>query len=94
MIRKCGNCRFFHKQYGSCSLIRITNAYDHKKNIFLTVGENLYCEKHKFKNEETLKEEAIVVEYPSIDEAMEVINKAKELKDIKKSIYGSDVEDD
>jgi hypothetical protein len=72
-------------------LIKVTNAYDHKKNIYLTVGENLFCEKHKFKNEETLKEDAIVVEYDNIEEAMEVINKSKAVKDVKKSIFGHDI---
>lgn len=90
MIRKCGNCKFFHKDFTSCSLIKVTNAYDHKKNIFLTVGENLYCDKHKFKNEDTLRDEAIVVEYESIEEAMEVINKSRAVKDVKKSIFGND----
>ncbi len=89
MIRKCGNCRFFHKDFNSCSIIKVTNAYDHHKNIFLTVGENLYCDKHKFKNEETLSEEAIIVEYENIEEAMEVIKKAKAVKDVRKSIFGS-----
>ena len=91
MIGKCGNCRFVHKDFTSCSLIKVTNAYDHKKNIYLTVGENLFCEKHKFKNEETLKEDAIVVEYDNIEEAMEVINKSKAVKDVKKSIFGHDI---
>ena len=36
MIRKCGNCRFYHKDFNSCSVIKVTNAYDHQKNIFLT----------------------------------------------------------
>jgi hypothetical protein len=88
MIRKCGNCRFFHKEFSSCSLIKVTNAYDYSKNIFLTTGENLYCENHKFKNEDILKEEAIVVEFSSIEEAMEVIKKSKVLKDVRKSIFG------
>ena len=88
MIRKCGNCRFYYKDYNSCSIIKVTNAYDHQKNIFLTVGENLYCDKHKFKNEETLREEAIIVEYENIEEAMEVIKKAKAVKDVRKSIFG------
>lgn len=83
MIRKCGSCKFFYAEFNSCSLMRVTNAYDHSKNIFLITGENLFCEKHKFKNEETLKEEAIVVEYESIEAAMEVIKKAKAVKDIK-----------
>lgn len=90
MIRKCGSCKFYHKEFQSCSLMRVTNAYDHSKKIFLSVGENLYCEKHKFKNEETLKDEAIVVEYDSIEEAMEVIKKAKAVKDIKKSYLDAD----
>ena len=89
MIRKCGNCKFFYKEFGSCSLMRVTNAYDHSKNIFLATGENLFCEKHKFKNEETLKEEAIVAVYDNIDEAMEVIKKAKAVKDVRKSIFGT-----
>jgi hypothetical protein len=92
MIRKCGNCRFFHPQYGSCSIHKVTNAYDHKKNIYLPVGENLYCDKHQFKNEETLKEEAIVVEYESIEQAMEVIKQAKSIKDAKRTIFGNDWE--
>lgn len=89
MIRKCGNCRFFHKDFSSCSIMKVTNAYDHQKNIFLTTGENLYCEKHKFKNEDILKDEAIVVEYANIEEAMEVIKKAKAVKDVRKSIFGN-----
>jgi len=93
MIRKCGNCKYFYKEYGSCSIMKVTNAYDHKKNIFLQVGENLYCEKHKFKNEDTLKDEAIVVEYDSIEEAMDVIQKAKAVKEIKKTTF-KNVDDD
>lgn len=92
MIRKCGNCKFFYKEYESCSLIKVTNAYDHNKSIFLTTGEHLYCDRHKFKNEETLRNEAIVVEYESIEEAMEVIKNAKAVKDIRKSIFGGDEE--
>lgn len=84
MIRKCGNCRHFYAEYESCSLMRVTNAYDHKKNIYLKTGENLYCEEHVFRNEATLKEEAIVVEYDSLEEAMEVINASKQIKDYKK----------
>ena len=69
--------------------MKITNAYDHSKNIFLTTGENLFCERHKFKNEETLKEEAIVAEYENIQEVMEVIKKAKAVKDVKKTMFGA-----
>lgn len=87
MIRKCGNCKFFYKEFGSCSIMKVTNAYDHKKNIYLQVGENLYCDKHKFKNEDTLKDEAIVVEYESIEEAMDVIQRAKAVKEIKKTTF-------
>lgn len=70
--------------------MRVTNAFDHNKNIFLTTGDNLYCEKHKFKNEQILREEAIVVEYESIEEAMKVIDKAKNLKEHKKDYFSND----
>jgi hypothetical protein len=70
--------------------MRVTNAFDHKKNIYLTTGDNLYCDRHKFKNEEILREEAIVVEYENIEEAMLVIQQAKELKVVKGQIYNSD----
>lgn len=70
--------------------MRVTNAFDYKKNIFLTTGDNLYCEKHKFKNEEILKDEAIVVEYDSIEEAMRVIDRAKNVKEIKKEYFQND----
>ena len=67
--------------------MRVTNAFDHKKNIFLTTGDNLYCDKHKFKNEDILKDEAIVVEYENIDEAMQVIQQAKDLKVLKDDYF-------
>jgi hypothetical protein len=67
--------------------MRVTNAFDHKKNIFLTTGDNLYCDKHKFKNEDILREEAIVVEYENIDEAMKVIQQAKDLKVLKDDYF-------
>lgn len=67
--------------------MRVTNAFDHKKNIFLTTGDNLYCDKHKFKNEDILREEAIVVEYENIEEAMTVIKQAKELKTLKDDYF-------
>ena len=70
--------------------MRVTNAFDHKKNIYLTTGDNLYCDRHKFKNEEILREEAIVVEYENIEEAMLVIQQAKELKVMKGQTYNSD----
>jgi hypothetical protein len=90
MIRKCANCKYFHRDFKSCSLLQITNAYDHKKKIFLQVGENLYCNNHTFRNEDFLKKEAIVVEYESLSQAMEVINKNKMLKDVKNSTYNED----
>jgi len=67
--------------------MRVTNAFDYKKNIFLTTGDNLYCEKHKFKNEEILRDEAIVVEYECIEDAMKVIDKAKNLKEHKRDYF-------
>jgi hypothetical protein len=90
MIRKCSSCRFYHTEFKSCSLMRVTNAFDYKKNIFLTTGDNLYCDNHKFKNEEILKDEAIVVEYETIEDAMKVIDKAKNLKEIKKEYFSND----
>jgi hypothetical protein len=70
--------------------MRVTNAFDYKKNIFLTTGDNLYCGNHKFKNEEILADEAIVVEYKTIEDAMRVIDKAKNLKEIKKEYFSHD----
>ena len=70
--------------------MRVTNAFDHKKNIYLTTGDNLYCDRHKFKNEEILREEAIVVDYENIEEAMLVIQQAKELTVMKGQTYNSD----
>jgi hypothetical protein len=70
--------------------MRVTNAFDHKKNIYLATGDNLYCDRHKFKNEEILRDEAIVVDYENIDEAMLVIQQAKELKVVKGQNYNSD----
>jgi len=83
MIRKCGSCAFYHKDFMSCGKHSVTNAYDHTKKIFLTTGENLFCDQHQFKNESTLRQEAIVAEYDSIDEAMNVILRAKAIKDLK-----------
>jgi len=90
MIRKCANCRNFYAEFESCSKMRVTSAYDYNKNIFLKVGENLYCEEHEFRNESTLREEAIIVEYDSIEEAMRVVNKYKAIKDYKKSTFDND----
>jgi hypothetical protein len=70
--------------------MRVTNAFDYKKNIFLTTGDNLYCEKHQFKNEDILRKEAIIVEYDSIDDAMRVIDTAKNVKEIKKEYFQND----
>lgn len=83
MIRKCGNCVFYHKDFMSCTKHRVTNAYDHEKQIYLTTGENLYCQQHLFRNEDTLRKEAIVVEYENIYDAMEVIRRAKEIKELR-----------
>ena len=90
MIRKCSSCKFYHTEFKSCSLIRVTNAFDHQKNIYLTTGDNLYCDKHTFFNESILKEEAIIVEYEDIQSAMKVIQKAKEIKNYNKEIYNYD----
>jgi hypothetical protein len=70
--------------------MRVTNAFDHHKNIYLTTGDNLYCDNHKFKNEDILREEAIVVEYNNIEEAMKVIQQAKELKIMKNDYFNKE----
>jgi hypothetical protein len=70
--------------------MRVTNAFDYKKNIYLTTGDNLYCERHKFKNEEILQDEAIVVEYKTIEDAMRVIDQAKNLKEHKRDYFIND----
>jgi len=70
--------------------MRVTNAFDYKKNIYLTTGDNLYCERHKFKNEEILQHEAIVVEYETIEDAMRVIDHAKNLKEHKRDYFIND----
>jgi len=70
--------------------MRVTNAFDYKKNIYLTTGDNLYCERHKFKNEEILQDEAIVVEYKTIEDAMRVIDHAKNLKEHKRDYFIND----
>ncbi len=87
MIRKCGNCRFFHREFSSCSLLFVTSAYEYEKKIFLSVGENLYCDKHKFRNEDILEQEAIKVEIDSIHDAMKMINDSKSVKEYKKKSY-------
>jgi hypothetical protein len=85
IIRKCGNCRYHYKEYGTCSLKPVKKAYDHSKKIFLQVSENLYCPDHEFKNEEFLRKEAIVVEYETLEDAVKVITDAKSVRDFKKT---------
>lgn len=85
IIRKCGNCIFYYKEFSSCSLKGVKKAYDHDKNIYLQVSENLYCEQHQFRNEEFLKKEAIVVEYDTLNHALEAISHAKSVRDLKKT---------
>lgn len=86
MIRKCGNCVHYNPNYESCSLINVLKALDHTKKIFLQTGENLYCHNHEFKNEEVLKEQGMIVEYPSVQDALRVIERAKEIKELKKEL--------
>jgi len=83
MIRKCASCKFYMKEFSACHLMQITNAYDYTKKIYMNTGENLYCDKHQFKNEETLANDAIIVEFDSVLDAMESINKSKEVKSVK-----------
>lgn len=85
MIRKCGNCLFYYREYGTCSKKFVGKAYDHSKKIFLAVTENLYCEQHTFRNEEFLKREAVVVEYESLEDALNAIEKFRSVREIKKT---------
>lgn len=85
MIRKCGNCVHYNYKYNSCSIYQVTSAYEHEKKIFLTVGENLYCDRHQFRNEDLLKREAVVVELESLSEAMKMISEHKIIKQTKKN---------
>jgi hypothetical protein len=71
------------KEFQACNLMVITNAYDYSKKIYMNTGDNLFCPKHQFKNEEVLKKEAVTVDFETIQDAMESINKAKEVKVLK-----------
>jgi hypothetical protein len=77
MIRKCANCKFYNILHKKCNKIHIYNAYDHCKLVYLNLGDNLYCEQHQFNNEDMLKKNAVVVEYNSVKDAMEVIQNKK-----------------
>ena len=83
MIRKCASCKHYMKEFQACNLMVITNAYDYSKKIYMNTGDNLFCPKHQFKNEEVLKKEAVTVDFETIQDAMESINKAKEVKVLK-----------
>lgn len=78
MIRKCANCRFYNANQKKCTKVYVKNAYDHCKMVYLNIGDNLFCELHQYKNEELLKNNAIIVEYNSVKEVMEVIKNNKE----------------
>ena len=92
MIRKCINCRAYIKDYKACGLMFVWNAYDYSKKIYMNTGDNLYCPRHTFKNEDVLSQEAVVVEFESINEAMEAINKSKDVKEHKKGNFLDDEE--
>ena len=83
MIRKCSSCKHYISNYQSCSLMFAYNAYDYDKKIYMITGDNLYCPSHEFKNEEVLKKEAVVAEFNTVHDAMEAINQAREIKEIK-----------
>lgn len=86
MIRKCGNCVHYNPNYESCSLMQVLKALDHDKKIFLKTGENLYCKDHEFKNEEVLREQGMIVEYPTVQDALSVIERAKNIKELKRGL--------
>jgi hypothetical protein len=82
------------KDFQACNLMVITNAYDYSKKIYMNTGDNLFCPKHQFKNEEVLKKEAVTVDFETIQDAMESINKAKEVKVLKGGNRFVDMDDE
>lgn len=77
MIRKCAHCKFFKPALSACSRMTTYSAYDYTKKTNVRVGLNQYCPLHEFPNEDVLKKEAVVAEFATIQEAMDVINAAK-----------------
>lgn len=84
MIRKCGNCVHFNSNFETCSLIQVVKAYDHTKKIYPHVSENLFCKNHEFKNEEVLRQQGMIVEYDSVQDAVNVIERAKAISQAKR----------
>ncbi|MEI8129808.1 MAG: hypothetical protein WCG95_09370, partial [bacterium] len=74
----------------ACGLMFVYNAYDYQKKIYMNIGNNPYCLRTTFKNEDVLEQEAVVVEFESIQDAMEAINKSKDVKEHKKSYFIDD----
>ena len=89
MIRKCAHCKFYREALSTCVLITTYSAYDYTKRTNIKVGPNQYCPRHEFPNEEILKEQAVVAEFPSVQAAMDVINAAKQEKIQKNHNYNS-----
>ena len=85
MIRRCFNCSHFTPGVNSCDLVPIKNAYNHKKKEYFTTRENNYCAGHRFKNEDILEKEAIVVEYDTVLDALNEITEKHKLRDFKKN---------
>jgi hypothetical protein len=77
IIRRCINCVFYSPNNALCGKIKVFSAYDHTKEIYLRVSDSMYCENHTFAKEEELKRDAVMVELPSIQAAMDLINSRK-----------------
>jgi len=63
IIRKCGNCTHFRpiensSENGYCKIQQLYFAFTHEKSVYSIVKDFYLCEKHKFANEDVLKEES------------------------------------
>jgi type III secretory pathway component EscU len=90
IVRRCLNCRFYKQELQSCSVIRVSSAYNHEKLMHIKVSDNFYCEKHKFINENELSKSAVKIELDDVQSAMDLINQRKQFNQDKKNQFPSD----
>jgi type III secretory pathway component EscU len=90
IVRRCLNCRFYKQELQSCSVIRVSSAYNHEKLMHIKVSDNFYCEKHKFINENELSKSAVKIELDDVQSAMDLINQRKQFNQDRKSQFPTD----
>jgi type III secretory pathway component EscU len=90
IVRRCLNCRFYKQELQSCSVIRVSSAYNHEKLMHIKVSDNFYCEKHKFINENELSKSAVKIELDDVQSAMDLINQRKQFNDDRKRQFPTD----